>query len=171
MIDEENVIRAGNGTVEEAEQLGIKRVIVVEANGDEIVAVKRKGLTEQQWKQYAIADNTASDFSTWNPEILSEIAQEVDLIPFFPDDKLEELLGINNSHPSQEDWDNAFDNLSSEDRQPFQQMTFTLHDEQIEVVKQALEIAKKNDFSDSENENSNGNALNFICEYFINHVS
>ena len=93
VIDENDVIRAGNGTVEEAGQLGIERVIVVEASGNEIVAVKRRGLTEEQWKKYAIADNTASDFSTWDADILSEIAQEVDLSSFFPDDKLEELLG------------------------------------------------------------------------------
>ena len=69
-------------------------VIVVEASGNEIVAVKRRGLTEEQWKKYAIADNTASDFSTWDADVLSEIAQEVDLSSFFPDDKLEELLGV-----------------------------------------------------------------------------
>ena len=49
-------------------------------------------MTEEQWKQYAIADNTASDFSTWDYEILEELASEVDLSEFFPDDKLNELL-------------------------------------------------------------------------------
>jgi len=49
-------------------------------------------LTEEQWKKYAIADNTASDFSTWDYEILEELAQEVDYSEFFPDDKLNELL-------------------------------------------------------------------------------
>ncbi|WP_353123168.1 DNA-methyltransferase, partial [Planktothrix agardhii] len=51
-----------------------------------------RGLTEEQWKKYAIADNTASDFSTWDFEILEELAQEVDYSEFFPDDKLNELL-------------------------------------------------------------------------------
>lgn len=93
VVDENNTVRAGNGTLEEAGQLGIEKVIIVEATGNELVAVKRAGLTEEQWKRYAIADNTASDFSTWDIEVLSELAQEVDLDGFFPSDKLEELLG------------------------------------------------------------------------------
>jgi|694.fasta_scaffold13047_9 DNA modification methylase len=92
VVDENDVIRAGNGTYEEAGQLGIEKVLTIEVDGNTIVAVKRKGLTEEQWKQYAIADNTASDFSTWDFDILSELTQEVDLSEFFPDDKLNELL-------------------------------------------------------------------------------
>ena len=110
VIDENDVIRAGNGTYEEAGQLGIEKVLVVEADGNTIVAVKRRGLTEEQWKQYAIADNTASDFSTWDYEILEELASEVDLSEFFPDDKLNELLeslgkgeGFGNAEPKEED--------------------------------------------------------------------
>jgi site-specific DNA-methyltransferase (adenine-specific) len=66
--------------------------LVVEADGNTIVAVKRKGLSESDWKQYAIADNTASDFSTWDVDILNDLTQEVDLSEFFPDYKLNELL-------------------------------------------------------------------------------
>jgi hypothetical protein len=92
VIDENDVIRAGNGTFEEAGQLGIEKVLVVEADGNTIVAVKRKGLSESDWKQYAIADNTASDFSTWDFDLLNDLAQEVDFSEFFPDYKLNELL-------------------------------------------------------------------------------
>ena len=92
VVDENDVIRAGNGTYEEAGQLGIEKVVTIEVDGNTIVAVKRKGLTEEQWKQYAIADNTASDFSTWDFDILNDLAQEVDYSEFFPDDKLDELL-------------------------------------------------------------------------------
>ncbi len=92
VIDENRIIRAGNGTIAEARELGMENVLIVEATGDQIVAVQRKGLTEEQWKQYVIADNTASDFSTWDFDILNDLAQEVDLSEFFPDDKLNELL-------------------------------------------------------------------------------
>lgn len=92
VVDENGVVRAGNGTLEEAGQLGIENVIVVETTGNELVAVKRSGLTEEQWKQYAIADNTASDFSTWDADVLAEIAEQVDLDGFFPDDRLDEVL-------------------------------------------------------------------------------
>jgi hypothetical protein len=57
--------------------------------------------------------------------------------------------------------------LSGEDRAPFQQMTFTLHDSQVEKVKAALDYAIAEGHSESDqNENSNGNALAFICEQF-----
>jgi hypothetical protein len=47
-------------------------------------------------------------------------------------------------------------------------MTFTLHDSQAEQVKRAIAIAgKMGDFADSPNQNSNGNALAFICETFV----
>ena len=58
--------------------------------------------------------------------------------------------------------------LPDEDRAPFQQMTFTLHDTQAETVKEALAASKAmGAFIDSENENSNGNALARICELFL----
>ncbi len=62
----------------------------------------------------------------------------------------------------------AFGNLPDQDRAPFQQMTFTLHDEQAEKVREALKLSKTmGAFTDSPNENSNGNALSRICETFI----
>ena len=58
--------------------------------------------------------------------------------------------------------------LPSGDKSPYQQMTFTLHDDQTEVVKSAIEAAKKQGpFVDTQNENSNGNALARIAEAFI----
>lgn len=66
------------------------------------------------------------------------------------------------------DWDEAFDRLPDEDRAPFRQMTFTLHDTQAEQVMEAMQVAKGlGAFVDSLNENSNGNALSRICELFI----
>ncbi len=57
--------------------------------------------------------------------------------------------------------------LPDGDRQPFQQMTFTLHDSQAETVKAAIDKAKAaGDFDDSPNENSNGNALARIAEAY-----
>lgn len=62
----------------------------------------------------------------------------------------------------------AFGNLPNEDRAPFQQMTFTLHDTQAEQVREAVKLAKaQGEFVDSENENSNGNALARICETYL----
>ena len=66
------------------------------------------------------------------------------------------------------EWGDALNKLPDEDRAPFQQITFTLHDTQVEIVKSALSIASKlSNFEDSPNENGNGNSLSFICEAFI----
>jgi len=57
--------------------------------------------------------------------------------------------------------------LASGDRDPFQQMTFTLHDSQVEALKAAMDKAKKEGpFEDSPNENGNGNALARIAEAY-----
>ena len=66
------------------------------------------------------------------------------------------------------EWGDALNKLPDEDRAPFQQITFTLHDTQVKIVKSALSIASKlSNFEDSPNENGNGNSLSFICEAFI----
>ena len=57
--------------------------------------------------------------------------------------------------------------LADGDRAPFRQATFTLHDEQWEEVEAAIAKAKKDGGGQSiVNENSNGNALAWICRAF-----
>jgi hypothetical protein len=58
--------------------------------------------------------------------------------------------------------------LASGDRDPFQQMTFTLADSQVLRVKEAMAKAKDaGDWVDAGNENSNGNALAAIAEAYL----
>jgi hypothetical protein len=58
--------------------------------------------------------------------------------------------------------------LADGDRAPFRQMTFTVHDEQHGVIEEAIAKAKKSGGESSEvNENSNGNALAFICKAYV----
>jgi hypothetical protein len=57
--------------------------------------------------------------------------------------------------------------LKDGDRDPFRQATFTLHDEQFEEVESAMKKAKAEGGGNSSvNENSNGNALAWICGRF-----
>jgi len=56
--------------------------------------------------------------------------------------------------------------LKTGDKEQFQLMTFTLADEQAEIVKAAIEKAKDAGCDTGINENSNGNALAYICEVF-----
>ena len=70
--------------------------------------------------------------------------------------------------PTNDEWADALGGLPEGDRAPFQQMTFTLHDDQAEQVAEALKASKAmGEFVDSPNENSNGNALARICEVFL----
>jgi len=58
--------------------------------------------------------------------------------------------------------------LADGDRAPFRQMTFTVHDEQHGVIEEAIAKAKKSGGESSEvNENTNGNALAFICKSYL----
>jgi hypothetical protein len=69
--------------------------------------------------------------------------------------------------PTGDEWGDTLGALPDGDKAPFQQMTFTVSDEQAEQVKAAIEKAKRmGTFVDTGNENSNGNALSRICETF-----
>lgn len=93
-------------------------------------------------------------------ELLAEVSTEDDALRAMLDAMAEE-------HGAFDVEEIAPPELATGDRQPYQQMTFTLHDSQAAVVKKALEIAKsQGGFEDSPNENSNGNALARIAEAF-----
>ena len=88
VIDENGRILAGNGTVEGAKKAGIDKVRIIEAEGDELIAVRRTGLTEDEKVGLAIADNRSSDLSEWDNEMLRQLSEEHDLSPWFEDDEL-----------------------------------------------------------------------------------
>src|SRR4051812_15328925 len=63
VIDEDNVILAGNATIEAAAGAGITNVQVVEADGQTVIAVRRHGLTPQQKARLALYDNRAAELA------------------------------------------------------------------------------------------------------------
>jgi DNA modification methylase len=88
VIDEDDRILAGNGTVEQAKAAGISKVRVIETDGDEIIAVRRKGLTDQDKIGLAIADNRTADLAEWDAEMLRQLDAEYDLTPWFFEDEI-----------------------------------------------------------------------------------
>ena len=85
LIDENNRIIAGNGTIEGAAQAGITKVQVVDVDGDTIVAVRRTNLSETEKIEMALFDNRTAEFAEWDQVVLVELAEEMDLTPFqFP---------------------------------------------------------------------------------------
>ena len=93
VIDEDNVILAGNGVTEAAAEAGITKVRVVEASGHEIIAVRRSGLTSEQKRALAMFDNRTGELATWDHEQLAvDLAAELDLKPFFFEAELAAFL-------------------------------------------------------------------------------
>ena len=71
VIDEAGNILAGNGTVEAAGDVGIQRLLVVDADGETIVAVRRSDLTESEKRRLAVLDNRTGELAEWDPEALA----------------------------------------------------------------------------------------------------
>ena len=101
VIDEENRILAGNGTIEGAKAAGIKNLRVIETDGKEIIAVKRTGLSEEEKVGLALADNRTSDLSEWDAEMLKQLSEDQDLEPWFNKDDLALLLGETEELPAE----------------------------------------------------------------------
>lgn len=93
VIDETDRVLAGNGTIEGAKAAGISKVRIIETDGDEIIAVRRTGLSEHEKVGLALADNRTSDLSEWDAEMLHNLSQEQDIAPWFSEDDIAELLG------------------------------------------------------------------------------
>ncbi|MAH46751.1 hypothetical protein CMI37_13060 [Candidatus Pacearchaeota archaeon] len=83
VLDEDNVILAGNGVIEAAAEAGIERVRIIEADGEEIIAVRRSGLTAEQKQKLALYDNRTAELAEWDTEALADIGEELDLGEFF----------------------------------------------------------------------------------------
>lgn len=73
VIDNEDNIIAGNGIYEQAQKLGLKTK-VIETDGSELVVVKRTDLqtNDAKRKQLAVMDNSTSDSSEFDFELLQE---------------------------------------------------------------------------------------------------
>lgn len=151
LVDGEGGIIAGHGRVMAARKLGMKEVPVIELDH----------LTDAQKRAYVIADNKLALRAGWNDEMLRLELADLDAEGFdLALTGFDAIEGVDEL--------DAMPALPEGDKDPFQQMTFTLHDEQAEQVMAAIAAAKAmGPFIDSPNENSNGNALARICETFL----
>ena len=145
VVNQDNIILAGNQRWKALQALG----------HDEIPEdwVRFVDWDEEKSRRFVIMDNHQS--GEWDEEILLARWMDVDLEGLG-------ILDVNDVAPLDD-----MPALPDGDREPFQQMTFTLHDEQVEQVKAAIDVAKGMGSFDSPNENSNGNALARVCEAFL----
>lgn len=156
VVDSKNVVRAGNGTVQAARNLGWATLQVV-----------RTDLTGAELQAFAVADNRTAELAEWAPEVtavVEDLKVQLDDLDF-------DALGLTDIDALA----GAFTadavelpELAAGDRDCLQQMTFTLTDEQAATLKDALAAAKAaGPFVDTGNENSNGNALARVAEVYL----
>lgn len=153
LIDAQGGIIAGHGRFLAAQQLGLATV----------PCLRLAHLSEVQKRAYILADNRLALNAGWDESLLGlELAAlqlddfNLDLIGF----DAEELAGLLGAMVEPLD---EMPTLADGDKAPFQQMTFTLHDDQAEIVATAIAAAKRGGPFVGPNENSNGNALARIC--------
>jgi hypothetical protein len=144
VVNDDMVVLGGNMRLKACKEAGLK----------EIPVIKASELTEEQQKEFIVKDNVGYGEWDWS-----------DLANNWDSDQLEEWgLDI----PGFSDVEDLGENFSlpDGDKAPFQQMTFTLADEQATQIKNAIdEIKGTEEYKYAEtmgNENSNGNALYLI---------
>ena len=157
LIDKNNRIIAGNKTAEKAADIGFTDVVVVEVDGNQLVAVKRKDidLDSAKGRELALADNATGKANlAWDEDLISDISAQFN---FEPGDWGVEIETIN-----PDDYGTDFA-LNSGDKKPIQQMTFTLSDSQAEMIKNCIQrvlMAYGDECAECDgNKNKNGNAL------------
>ena len=132
----------------------------------EVPVVLCDDLTEADIKALRISINRMAELAEWDSDLLAAELEGLATEGFEMEDMGfdEKALGELGQFSAEEV---ALPELASGDRQPFQQKTFTLHDEQAEEIDAAIAKAKEMGHGQSAvNENSNGNALAFICQSF-----
>jgi len=105
LIDNEDEIIAGNGVYEQAKALNIP-VKIVETDGNELIAVKRTDLNTQdeKRKRLAVMDNSSSDTSEFDLELLSadfEVPDLQDMGIDIPDIEVEQNEVVEDEVPEQ----------------------------------------------------------------------
>jgi ParB-like chromosome segregation protein Spo0J len=152
LIDQDGGIIAGHGRVLAARKL----------NMQEVPCLVLAHLTDVQKRAYVIADNRLALKSDWNEELLRSELEGL------ADEGFDINLTGFDELPADVDALDEMPELPDGDKEPFQQKTFTLHDEQAAIVDDAVTLARTNPLVDTGlNENSNGNALALICAEWL----
>lgn len=137
------VALGGNMRFRACKDLGYKEVDCV---------VLPQNMTVEKMREFAIKDN--SGFGSWDFDMLANEWDEILLD--MANVKIPNLEGI-----AGDNFGDEF-SLKDGDREKFQQMTFTFSDQQAEQIKAKIGQIKNSDIYknyESENENTNGNAL------------
>ena len=99
-LDRDNTAMAGNKTIAAAKRAGVKRVVVVETDGETVVATRRRDMDldgdDPAAREYTIMDNRAGQLGLhWDPEnVILAVDGGADMgIMFYDDEYAQEILG------------------------------------------------------------------------------
>jgi hypothetical protein len=145
VVNDDMVVLGGNMRLSACIEAKMKKVFIIRASN----------LSAEEQREFIIKDNVG--FGDWEWQML---AKEWNV------DELKEWgLDVEAGTELSDEFGEDF-TLKDGDKEPFQQMTFTLADEQATVIKNAIdEIKGTQEYRYCEtfgNENSNGNALYLI---------
>jgi hypothetical protein len=144
VVDENMVVLGGNMRLKALKSAGVFEVPIHQVIG----------WSKEQKEEFIIKDNLG--YGEWDWDIIANEWQAAKLNEWGLD--VPEFANV-------DDFGTDFE-LADGDKEPFQQQTYTLADEQAAVIKNAIDdIKKKEEFKYVEtfgNENSNGNALYLI---------
>lgn len=143
-IWKDNIIVEGHGRLLACKQLGMT----------EVPCVRLDHLTDEQRREYAIAHNATAELSEWDLDILTDELAELDFSGFDFDFGLED----EGEDYSPDEFGDEF-SLPDGDKPEICQMTFTLHQQQKELIEYAISVVKDNITETFGNTNGNGNAL------------
>lgn len=144
VVNADMIVLGGNMRLKACKEAGLKEVPVIFAHD----------LTEEEQKQFIIKDNVG--FGEWDWDMIANEWDAAEIQEWGFD-----IPGFDNVDDLGEEF-----SLPEGDKAPFQQMTFTLADEQAEQIQNAIaNIKQTQEYKYAEtmgNENSNGNALYLI---------
>lgn len=144
VVNADMIVLGGNMRLKACKEAGLKEVPIIFADD----------LTEDEQRQFIIKDNVG--FGEWDWDMIANEWDSQELQEWGFD-----IPGFDNVEDLGEEF-----TLPDGDKAPFQQMTFTLADEQAEQIQNAIaDIKQTQEYKYAEtmgNENSNGNALYLI---------
>lgn len=145
VIDRDGVIVIGHCRALAAKKLGMK----------EVPCVCVDDLTPEQVNALRLVDNKSNE-SEWDFDLLKDELPELDLSDF--DFDFDFGLEADGEDYSPDEFGDEF-SLPDGDKPEICQMTFTLHQQQKELIEYAISIVKDNVSETFGNANGNGNAL------------
>ena len=146
VIDKNNVIVAGHTRYKASKKLKLKEVPCIVADD----------LTDEQINAYRLADNKVSEKAEWDLDLLNdELFNITDL----------DMSTFGFELIDADDYGTDF-SLPDGDKSEIEQITFTLHHEQAELIRYAISLIE--DYSETfGNTNKNGNAIYEVVKQWV----